>query len=550
MNYTNFDYLNITNPDTGGVYDFMAGGLLDGYYAGGYAYNALNLPTPDLRSFFINQAFSLTAGLLELNEDFVEFVLMPMQILILHQDKESASKLISSASEIIADHAKEHKAQLRESERNKDFGRGLGERSPSEINKKLREFYQEMTMDSGFENAAEGLGYMFGGVFGRMAAGMLYDGLVNGEFNVANIGEALMEDLKNTLTQSAISYGLRALGTAPSLLGMYGLSLAVGSLVNELLEVAMGLDNRFGFGGEIRGFDASGAPYYDRSLSLGEFLKDTFGALDSHVELENKKGDVVGYRVQDKNFLYVDKTRPPSVARADVIEVGRIYDMTRRGYSPQFNLGVGLGRMGLDFGYNKRDDYGWASELKSALTQSVQEIQNSFSYQLNATVTAPSVDVGAIATDFLQNMQVATSNGSSGQTPEKTSSIGWAEKAIRAQSRGSSKNGFRDISPSKNKSGNWSFKNDKVGNWVEAGGLLGFGGAKVDPNKQKQLADEIGRQKTAQEKAKNGGSAGANKNRNFGAKTGYGKTSRGEKSRQRQAQRNSAGNKGDSRGRK
>lgn len=543
MNYTNFDYLNITNPDTGGIYDFMAGGLLDGYYAGGYAYNALNLPTPDLRSFFINQAFSLTAGLLELNEDFVEFVLMPMQILILHQDKESASKLISSASEIMANHAKEHKAQLRERERNKDFGRGLGERSPGEINRSIREFYREMTMDSGFENAIEGLGRTFGGVFGQMFAGMLYDGLVNGEFNAANIGEALMDDLKNTLTQSAISYGLRALGTAPSLLGMFGLSLAIGTLMDELTEMAMGLDNRFGFGGELRGFDASGAPYYDRSLGFGEFLKDTFGMLDGHVELENRKGDVVGYRLQDKNFLYVDKTRPPSVAREDVIEVGRIYDMPRRGYNPQFNLGIGLGRMGLDFGYNKRDDHGWVSELKSALSQSVQEIQNSFSYQLNTTVTAPSVDVSAIATEFLQNMQVSVSNSGSEQVSEKTSSMGWAEKAIRAQSRGSSRNGFKDISPSKNKSGNWSFKNDKVGNWVEAGSLLGFGGAKVDPNKQKQLADEIGRQKTAQEKAKNSGAGRTNNNRNFGAKTGYGKVSRSEKSRQRQAEKNKGGGK-------
>lgn len=115
MNYTNFDYLNITNPDTGGVYDFMAGGLFDGYYAGGYGYNALNLPTPDLRSFFINQAFSLTAALLELNEDFAEFVLMPMQILILREDKDSAATLISSASEIIAKQAKERKAVIRQS---------------------------------------------------------------------------------------------------------------------------------------------------------------------------------------------------------------------------------------------------------------------------------------------------------------------------------------------------------------------------------------------------------------------------------------------------
>ena len=542
MNYTNFDYLNVTNPDTGGVYDFMAGGLFDGYYAGSYGYNALNLPTPDLRSFFINQAFSLTAGLLELNEDFAEFVLMPMQILLLREDKDSAATLISSASEIVASSAKERKTQISQSERGQNLGQGIAGRG--DINKNFRDFAREMATDSVFEKAAQTLGRTFGGVFGQIAAGMLYDGLVNGEFNTANIGEALMDELKNTLTQSAFSYGLRALGTAPSLLGMFGLSLAIGTLVDEITEVIAGLDNHFGFGGELQGFDADGAPYYDRALGFGEFFKEKFGMLDSHIELENKKGDVVGYRLQDKKFLYVDKARPPSVVRTDVVEVGRIYGAPRLGYNPQFNLGVGLGFGGLNFGYTKQENYGWASELRGALTQSLQEVQNSFSYQLNATVTAPSVDVSAALAQALQSAQTSI-NGDAAQTSNKTSSMEWAEKARMAQSRGGK--GMGGISPAKNKAGGWSFANTKAGNWTEAGGLLGFGGAKTDPNAQKQLADEIGRQKTAQDAAKGGASG---KGRNLGAKTGYGKTSRGEKSRQRQAERNSAGNKSGSRGKK
>ena len=542
MNYTNFDYLNVTNPDTGGVYDFMAGGLFDGYYAGSYGYNALNLPTPDLRSFFINQAFSLTAGLLELNEDFAEFVLMPMQILLLREDKDSAATLISSASEIVASSAKERKTQISQSERGQNLGQGIAGRG--DINKNFRDFAREMATDSVFEKAAQTLGRTFGGVFGQIAAGMLYDGLVNGEFNTANIGEALMDELKNTLTQSAFSYGLRALGTAPSLLGMFGLSLAIGTLVDEITEVIAGLDNHFGFGGELQGFDADGAPYYDRALGFGEFFKEKFGMLDSHIELENKKGDVVGYRLQDKKFLYVDKARPPSVVRTDVVEVGRIYGAPRLGYNPQFNLGVGLGFGGLNFGYTKQENYGWASELRGVLTQSLQEVQNSFSYQLNATVTAPSVDVSAALAQALQSAQTSI-NGDAAQTSNKTSSMEWAEKARMAQSRGGK--GMGGISPAKNKAGGWSFANTKAGNWTEAGGLLGFGGAKTDPNAQKQLADEIGRQKTAQDAAKGGASG---KGRNLGAKTGYGKTSRGEKSRQRQAERNSAGNKSGSRGKK
>ena len=270
--------------------------------------------------------------------------------------------------------------------------------------------------------------------------------------------------------------------------------------------------------------------------------------LDSHVELENKKGDVVGYRVQDKKFLYVDKTRPSSVVRTDTIEIGKTYGVPRRGYNPQFNLGIGLGHMGLEFGYARQENYGWASELRGALTQSLQEVQNSFSYQLNATVTAPSTQASDIAAQALQTAQVNSTGG--GEISNKTSSMEWAERAARAQGQARNGGGFGGVSPSKNKSGGWSMPNTKVGNWLEAGSLLGFGGTKVDPNKQKQLADELGKQKTAQEKAKNSEAGRASNNRNFGAKTGYGKTSRGEKSRQRQAAKNSAGNRSGSRGKK
>lgn len=58
----------------------------------------------------------------------------------------------------------------------------------------------------------------------------------------------------------------------------------------------------------MQGFDADGAPYYDRALGFGEFLKDKFGMLDNHVELENKKGDVVwGIECKIRNFFILIK---------------------------------------------------------------------------------------------------------------------------------------------------------------------------------------------------------------------------------------------------
>ena len=104
MNYIGFDnLLNISNPSSGDVYDFMAGGMFDYYYAASLGYSPLLPPKPDLRSIFLEQGLSLSAALLGFNEDFAEFVLMPMQIITTNDLQEETLKSLQEIVQKVSD---------------------------------------------------------------------------------------------------------------------------------------------------------------------------------------------------------------------------------------------------------------------------------------------------------------------------------------------------------------------------------------------------------------------------------------------------------------
>ena len=72
----------------------MAGApAFDYLFAGGSAYSPSFEPMPNLASLFISQSYSLTLSILDLNEDYAELALLPMQILIFREwNKESWQK--------------------------------------------------------------------------------------------------------------------------------------------------------------------------------------------------------------------------------------------------------------------------------------------------------------------------------------------------------------------------------------------------------------------------------------------------------------------------
>ena len=93
------DILNLTNSDTDDDYEFMAGGQFDFYQAGSLGCSAFNIPSPDLRSFFIAQDGNLSGAIIGLNEDFAEYVLMPMIIAINQPDYDTSINLLTNADD-------------------------------------------------------------------------------------------------------------------------------------------------------------------------------------------------------------------------------------------------------------------------------------------------------------------------------------------------------------------------------------------------------------------------------------------------------------------
>lgn len=523
------DILNLTNSDTGDDYEFMAGGQFDFYQAGSLGYSAFNTPSPDLRSFFIAQAGNLSGALIGLNEDFAEYVLMPMIIAINQPDYDTSINLLIDSVEAVT---KIKFSTPKSSNRDNRFGRidGNGFASLQRGDyASLKEFVSELRNDSYAENLAEDVGRMYGGVVGQALAGMLYDGIVNGRFNAMNVAEAMYQNMKSTLTSVAIQNTLSALGTTISPLGIAPIAGLINALVTEVFEMAVGLDNSFGFGGDLNAVVGNTA-FYDRPMSFGEFMQDTFsgwfGIPDAVIGQTDYNGNITGVRVGKQLYGYkMEQTfndalhgRPGTKmltsldpARAAMQNFARNkLDSIRSQSSLMTNMRMdSLGR--LNYEINTRtslQNAGFDTTLSDVAFSATQQITKSLldkvvAFDLNAFNIAPA---GASESNHA-NASTTAENTYSG-------SDAWAATATKLASI--MKSGREGLGVSVDKHGNFSFSNTPAGNMVEAMGLVGFGGAKIDYGLAMRVAAELAKQKTAIEKqkaaeaaaSKNGGSGG------------------------------------------
>ena len=524
------DILNLTNSDTGDDYEFMAGGQFDFYQAGSLGYSAFNTPSPDLRSFFIAQAGNLSGALVGLNEDFAEYVLMPMIIAINQPDYDTSINLLIDSVEAVT---KIKFSTPKSSNRDNRFGRidGNGFASLQRGDyASLKEFVSELRNDSYAENLAEDVGRMYGGVVGQALAGMLYDGIVNGRFNAMNVAEAMYQNMKSTLTSVAIQNTLSALGTTISPLGIAPIAGLINALVTEVFEMAVGLDNSFGFGGDLNAVVGNTA-FYDRPMSFGEFMQDTFsgwfGIPDAVIGQTDYNGTLTGVRVGKQLYGYkMEQTfndalhgRPGKKtltsldpARAAMQDFMRNkLEGVRSQSSLMTNMRMdSLGR--LNYEINTRtslQNAGFDTTLSDVAFSATQQITKSLldkvvAFDLNAFNIAPA---GASESDHANASTTATENTYTGSNE-------WANTATKLASI--MRNGGNGLGVSVGKNGNFSFSNTPAGNMVEAMGLVGFGGAKIDYGLASKVAAALAATKTAIEKqkvaevaaSKNGGSGG------------------------------------------
>lgn len=532
------DILNLTNSDTGDDYEFMAGGQFDFYQAGSLGYSAFNTPSPDLRSFFIAQVGNLSGALVGLNEDFAEYVLMPMIIAINQPDYDTSINLLIDSVEAVT---KIKFSNPKSSNRDNRFGmidgNGFASLQRGDYTS-LKEFLSEIRNDSYAENLVENIGKMYGGVIGQALAGMLYDGIVNGRFNAMNVAEAMYQNMKSTLTSVAIQNTLSALGTTISPLGIAPIAGLINALVTEVFEMAVGLDNSFGFGGDLNAVVGNTA-FYDRPMSFGEFMQDTFsgwfGIPDAVIGQTDYNGNITGVRVGKQLYGYkMEQTfndalhgRPGTKtltsldpARAAMQNFTRNkLDSIRSQSSLMTNMKMdSLGR--LNYEINTRtslQNAGFDTALSDVAFSATQQITKSLldkviAFDFNAFNIAPA---GASESGHA-NASTTAENTYSGSNE-------WANTATKLASI--MRNGGNGIGVSVDKNGNFSFSNTPAGNMVEAMGLVGFGGAKIDYGLASKVAAALAAAKTAIEKqkaveaaaSKNGGSGGSDFSHSVGS---------------------------------
>ena len=313
------DDLNITNKEPDDAFSYLAGGeLYANTFAAGAGYMIGRTSQINYTSIFLPFFVDEISSMLELNEDFVEFALMPMQM-IFYKSADEKRRGYEKFDEISEDTQKIVK-----------LAKDLHERSGGKIgftmddepisqrvnNENFLKELVEQRQKSAFKQLLQNIAYAKFGVVGAIVAGWVYDGRVSGAVVVdvvERVVSAKIADVAAGLLANAI--GLQA-GFAT-----LGLSMVVGSILNEAFEVASGLDISFGFGGDIAGFNEIGQGIYEAPLSFWEGVKSMFGGVPTKdlaydKESYERTGQIAG--VKTKYGMYIGQVGDNLVSGKDM----------------------------------------------------------------------------------------------------------------------------------------------------------------------------------------------------------------------------------------
>ena len=300
------DELNITNKEPDDAFSYLAGGeLYANTFAAGAGYMIGRTSQINYTSIFLPFFVDEISSMLEFNEDFAEFALMPMQM-IFYKSADEKRRGYEKFDEISEDAQKIVK-----------LAKDLHERSGGKIgftmddepisqrvnNENFLKELVEQRQKSAFKQLLQNIAYAKFGVVGAIVAGWVYDGRVSGAVVVdvvERVVSAKIADVAAGLLANAI--GLQA-GFAT-----LGLGMVIGSILDEAFEVASGLDISFGFGGDIAGFNEIGQGIYEAPLSFWEGVKSMFGGVPTKdlaydKESYERTGQIAG--VKTKFGMYI-----------------------------------------------------------------------------------------------------------------------------------------------------------------------------------------------------------------------------------------------------
>ena len=300
------DELNITNKEPDDLFSYLAGGeLYANTFAAGAGYAIGRTSNINYTSIFLPFFVDEISSMMELNEDFVEFALMPMQIIFYKtaDEKRQGYEKFEEISEDVEKIVKLAKSLHERSGGKIGFAMDDGLISQRASDENFLKDLVEQRQKSAFKQILQNIAYAKFGAIGAIVAGWVYDGRVSGAVVVdvvERVVSAKIADVAAGLLAKAI--GLQA-GFAT-----LGLGMAIGSVLDEAFEVASGLDISFGFGGDIAGFNEIGQGIYEAPLSFWDGMKSMFGALPTKdlvydKESYEKTGQIAG--VKTKFGMYI-----------------------------------------------------------------------------------------------------------------------------------------------------------------------------------------------------------------------------------------------------
>lgn len=300
------DELNITNKEPDDAFSYLAGGeLYANTFAAGAGYMIGRTSQINYTSIFLPFFVDEISSMMELNEDFAEFALMPMQM-IFYKTADEKRRGYEKFEEISEDAQKIIKLakDLHESSGGK-IGFTMDDEPISQRinNENFLKELAEQRQKSAFKQLLQNIAYAKFGVVGAIVAGWVYDGRVSGAVVVdvvERVVSAKIADVTAGLLANAV--GLQA-GFAT-----LGLGMVIGSILDEAFEVASGLDISFGFGGDIAGFNEIGQGIYEAPLSFWDGVKSMFGGVPTKdlaydKESYERTGQIAG--VKTKYGMYI-----------------------------------------------------------------------------------------------------------------------------------------------------------------------------------------------------------------------------------------------------
>jgi len=188
------------------------------------------------------------------------------------------------------------------------------------------------------------------------------------------IGASVIKTI-NTMFSQQITMGISKTLGLKSIYAMGAISIGIGMLIGEFMEMATGYDKAFGYGGEYS-VDASKAFGQDSFADSRGFMGIESGFNSLAYSLGFSDSLRTGYQNNDGNTIGMGLTMEGSYGMNDITGYGATYDLAMNDYYDRVTYDFSVEYVGYTYDYMV--DYDTEYSQYFGLTESIGEIQGAF----------------------------------------------------------------------------------------------------------------------------------------------------------------------------